>query len=143
VLNWYKAREDEEASAAVEFAILLPILLTVVFAIIDFGRVYAVKNNLVAAMREGARVAAVGSTKATDPSDGKAALRVAEYINGTVGGNVTAASVSVVKDATTGLIQVKLTTPYEFVPITPFVGKFFASKVPLPTSATFRWELAN
>jgi Flp pilus assembly protein TadG len=44
----------------VEFALLLPLLLFVVFGLIDFGRMYHEQIILTAAAREGARAAALG-----------------------------------------------------------------------------------
>ena len=46
----------------VEFAFLLPLLLLVVFGIIEFGRAYNAKIELTGAVREGARAAALGKT---------------------------------------------------------------------------------
>lgn len=47
------------AAVLVEFAILLPILLTIVFGIIEFGYMFFVRQTLINAAREGARVAIV------------------------------------------------------------------------------------
>ena len=44
----------ERGAALVEFAIILPILLTLVFGIIEFGRGYDVKVQLTGGVREGA-----------------------------------------------------------------------------------------
>jgi Flp pilus assembly protein TadG len=44
----------------VEFALVLPILLMLIFGIIDFGRAYNAKISLTQAAREGARVRALG-----------------------------------------------------------------------------------
>jgi Flp pilus assembly protein TadG len=52
-------REDRGA-AAVEFALLLPVLLFLVFGIIDFGRALNAQITLTQAAREGARMAALG-----------------------------------------------------------------------------------
>lgn len=133
---------DEHGAAAVEFVILLPVLLTILFAVIDFGRLMWIRNHLVAAMREGARVAAVGAKAQTDPSDGAAGQRVANYLNGTIGGSIAPGSVSVVKNAS-GLITVKLTNGYAYQPLTPFAPQFGLKNITLRDSATFRWELQN
>lgn len=53
------ARQDRGA-AAVEFALLLPLLLLLVFGIIDFGRALNAQITLTQAAREGARLAALG-----------------------------------------------------------------------------------
>ena len=48
---------DERGSAAIEFALVAPLLFVIVFAIIDFSRAYYTLNDLTAAVREGARYA--------------------------------------------------------------------------------------
>jgi Flp pilus assembly protein TadG len=50
---------DETGAAAVEFALVAALLLTLVFGIFEFGRVYSELEVLTSAAREGARVAAV------------------------------------------------------------------------------------
>lgn len=55
-------RHDERGSAAVEFALVLPLLLLLIFGIIDFGRALNVQITLSAAAREGARWAALGQS---------------------------------------------------------------------------------
>lgn len=52
----------DRGAAAVEFALLLPLLLLIVFGIIDFGRALNAQITLTQAAREGARVAALGGT---------------------------------------------------------------------------------
>ena len=52
-------------AAALEFALVVPVLLTLLFAIIQFGSVVFVQNNMVNAAREGARrIAAADATAA-------------------------------------------------------------------------------
>jgi Flp pilus assembly protein TadG len=53
-----RVRRPDGGAAAVEFAIILPLLLAVVFGVIDFGRMMANQITLNEAAREGARAAA-------------------------------------------------------------------------------------
>ena len=55
---------DDRGAAAVEFALIAPLLILLVFGIIEFGRVWSARNVYISAAREGARVAAVGGTAA-------------------------------------------------------------------------------
>nr|WP_221379629.1 TadE/TadG family type IV pilus assembly protein [Actinoplanes polyasparticus] len=55
----------EEGAAAVEAAIVLPLILLVLFGIIDFGRALQQQALLTAAVREGARTAALNGTSAS------------------------------------------------------------------------------
>ena len=50
----------DRGAAAVEFALLLPLLLLIVLGIIDFGRMLNAQVTLTQAAREGARLVALG-----------------------------------------------------------------------------------
>jgi Flp pilus assembly protein TadG len=52
----------DRGAAAVEFALLLPVLLLLVFGLIDFGRALNAQITLTQAAREGARLAALGQS---------------------------------------------------------------------------------
>jgi Flp pilus assembly protein TadG len=52
-------RSADRGAVAVEFALILPILIVLVFGIIDFGRAFNAQVTLSQAAREGARVAAL------------------------------------------------------------------------------------
>lgn len=58
-------RRGDEGAAAVEFALVLPLLVLLVFGIIDFGRLYYEQITLTDAAREGVRVVALQGTLAT------------------------------------------------------------------------------
>ncbi len=60
-------RRSRSGSTVVELAFVLPILLIVLFGIVDFGRIFWHSNLLHTAAREGARVMAVtGKSGTTD-----------------------------------------------------------------------------
>jgi Flp pilus assembly protein TadG len=59
----------EHGNAALEFAIVLPILLLLVFGIIDFGHAWYMDHLLSNASREGARYGTRYITSGTDPTD--------------------------------------------------------------------------
>jgi Flp pilus assembly protein TadG len=58
------SHDSERGAAAVEFAILLPLLLMLVLGIIEFGRAYNAQAALSAAAREGVRVMAISNVTA-------------------------------------------------------------------------------
>ncbi|HOO16799.1 MAG TPA: DUF4320 family protein [Phycisphaerae bacterium] len=105
------------AAAAVEMAVVTPLLLTMLFGIIEYGWVFTVRQGLTTAAREGARVAALpGST------DADIRERVASFLNPlgvtTYNVNITHATPS---DATE---TVQVTVPYADVTL---IGSFFGS----------------
>src|SRR5436305_15016727 len=53
-----------------EFAVVLPILLSVIFAVYSFGRAYNIYTTITRAAQEGAEIAAVPSTCGTCPTPG-------------------------------------------------------------------------
>jgi Flp pilus assembly protein TadG len=53
----------EEGAAAVEFAIVVSLLFTIIFGIMEFGLAFFQLQNLRSAAREGARAAAVSGTR--------------------------------------------------------------------------------
>ena len=79
----------------VEFAIVLPIILLIVFAAIDFGRALYTVNNLTSAVREGARLASVQISPDPTTSASKTAVTTAvkNYVIA-FGGDSTADSVT-------------------------------------------------
>lgn len=53
---------SDRGAAAVEFALLLPLLLLIVFGLLDFGRAINTQITLTQAAREGARALALGQS---------------------------------------------------------------------------------
>lgn len=62
----------DRGAAAVEFALLLPLLLLLVFGIIDFGRLLNAQVTLTQAAREGARLVSLGQPNVTTRTQGAA-----------------------------------------------------------------------
>jgi Flp pilus assembly protein TadG len=60
---WRRAR-SERGAVAVEFAIIFPVLMLILFGVIQFGKVYSQWQVFQGAAREGARCAAVQSAEA-------------------------------------------------------------------------------
>jgi Flp pilus assembly protein TadG len=54
-----KRQRRERGAAAVEFALVVPLLLILVLGIFEFGRAYNIQTTLSAAAREGVRVMAL------------------------------------------------------------------------------------
>jgi len=59
-------KKQSRAAAAVELAIVAPLLFTILFGIIEFGWMFTIKNTMVNAAREGARTGALQSSEYAD-----------------------------------------------------------------------------
>ena len=132
---------DERGAAAVEFALVLPILLVLAFGIIDFGRLLYTYNNLTSAVREGARFASV-QTQAKITNTAAIQGRVRDYIASFGGDSVATSQIEVTFDAAppaTQYITVRINA-YEFEPITPIAGLIGLGDIALSPRAVFRWE---
>jgi Flp pilus assembly pilin Flp len=70
-----QAGRGERGAAAVEFALVLPVLLLVIFGIIDFGRMLNAQITLTEAAREGARATSL-------VNDTEGGLRINAVLNG-------------------------------------------------------------
>lgn len=66
-----RARRDVRGAAAVEFALILPVLMILVFGIINYGDMLSVRQSVSQAASEGARAAAV------NPGDNAAKMTAA------------------------------------------------------------------
>ena len=54
-------RVSDRGAAAVELALVLPVVLLLIFGVIDFGRLFNAQATLNGGVREGARVEALGT----------------------------------------------------------------------------------
>jgi Flp pilus assembly protein TadG len=139
-----KFAASDRAAAMVEFAIVLPVLLLIVFGIVDFGRALFTLNNLTAAVREGARMASTQITP--DPTVAASMTAVQNTVTNYViafGGSSGAATVSETftggAPPTMQSITVQIVS-YPFTPITPIAGMIGMGTINMSPSATFRWE---
>lgn len=66
MVNWkFRSSRNDRGSQVVEFAILVPVLLSIVAGIITFGFVFNAQITVTEAAREGARLAAICGQDAT------------------------------------------------------------------------------
>ena len=70
-LKSFRRTRSDRGAAMVEFAIVAPLLLLLVFGIIEFGRAYNAQNTLTHAAREGVREYAISQ----DPVAGELAAK--------------------------------------------------------------------
>lgn len=122
----------DDGSAVVEFALVFPILLLLISAIIDFGRLYFEQAALSGAAREGVRLVALGKT------DGDT---IASTVNNTAGVSDLQVKVEIggtwttVKDDLVGdtpVSGVTLTSCTAGDPVTVVANATFTFWTPLP-----------
>lgn len=65
------SRASERGAAAVEFALVVPVLIMLLLGIMEFGRAYSAQTTLSNAAREGVRVMAINNSE----SNAKAAAK--------------------------------------------------------------------
>jgi len=70
-------RRKRRAAAAVEFAVVAPVFFLLTFGIIEFGRMVMVQQIITNASREGARVAVLDGTTASEVVG-----KVTDYLSG-------------------------------------------------------------
>lgn len=120
----------DRGAAAVEFALLLPLLMLLVFGIVDFGRALNAQITLTQAAREGARMAALGEANVVSGTQAAA--------TGLSPVNVTVTACPANANQTTAA---SVTASYSFSFITPVgaIAGFFGGKGfggPITLSAT-------
>ena len=121
---------DEHGASAVEFALVLPVLLLLVLGIMEFGRGFQVSGTLTAAAREGVRLMALQN----DPAAARDAVRAA---SSSLDPAVTDAQITITPGSCvsgTGTTTVRLTIRYEL----PYLTGVFGDSVDLTGTGVMR-----
>jgi Flp pilus assembly protein TadG len=107
-------RSGDHGVATVEFALLLPVLLLILFGIIEFGRGFNMQLSMSHGAREGVRVLALGGSTAD------AVTRTEQAAFPVTGLTVTTVGCPAVVSLTTPPARVTVTRTYD--PITPLAA---------------------
>ncbi|MFD5276599.1 TadE/TadG family type IV pilus assembly protein [Pseudarthrobacter sp. NPDC058362] len=108
---------SERGAAAVEFSILLPLLLLLVLGTVEFGRAYNAQITLTNAARDGARVMAISN----DPA---AARTAAKNAAASVSTSIPSSDITLSSEVCSAGNQVTLTINYTLATITGIAGPF-------------------
>lgn len=124
---------NNRGNAVLEFALVLPLLLMVVFGITEFGRAWMTVNILAGAAREGCRLAVV-----TAPDVPAVQTRVTEVCNSS---GITPSSITVTPPAPNDPERrVTVTVETNFTVIPGNVLGTFSGTIPLRSTMTMRHE---
>ena len=123
----------ERGASAVEFAMIVPLLIVLVIGIAEFGHAFSVQGTLSAAAREGARAMALQN----DPAAARTAVRTAAS---TVSPGITNAQITITPTScpltggTTSSTYVSVTIRYP----KPYLTGFFGSGVAMTAKGVMR-----
>jgi Flp pilus assembly protein TadG len=104
---------SERGAAAVEFALVLPLLLLLVLGIADLARAYSVQTTLSSAAREGVRVMALQNNATGARSAAKSAATNLALSDAQI--SVTPTSCAVSASTPTATATVTISYPFAFV----------------------------
>ena len=128
----------------VEFALVVPLIMLVVFGVIDFSRAYGQLNALNSALREGSRYASKVKNIQNYSYNTLVKTKVKEYANqyGFVG--MDTSKVSVTLNVVNGTIEyISVTATAHPIPLQT-LGRFLgAPALSVTRSAMFRYECAG
>ena len=137
--------KSQKGQAAVEFALVLPILILLICGVIDFGRMLYTANSLTTVCEQGARYASIDYTTKTD-------TKISDYVinNASQGIDKTQIVVTVkwLDNSTPPIVitpgavpnSVEVSTSYTMTFITPFISNLLSSSKIMNFSSTCRVE---
>ena len=139
-------RRNRRGAVIVEFALVVPFLFLIVFAVIDFSRAYAQLNAINSALREGARYAATYKDFAVGTPTDSVKARVQQYA--TVFGynslDMTKVAFNVINSTVSpfGPEYVQVTVTAHPLPLPILTGFLGVSPLTVTRTARYRWERA-
>jgi len=135
--------------AMLEFALVAPLFFFLIFAVIDFGRMFFVQMNLQSAVQEAGRFASTGDHLPDPNNPGQTLSRIASIIataqQAAYGANLTNIKISSANGGPNSaggpgdIVTVSLTSSLPLM--TPLVGRYFPNGAyTFTSSATFKNE---
>lgn len=142
-----RLRRDDRGVAALEFALIAPLLLLLIYGAISFGLALSVKHVMTESAAEGAR-AAIGAQPVGAETQNAAYVRVASArATASLGVYSTYAQVTPTVGACAGAVQntcvtVTVTYPYGAHPIVPN-APLMGLAIPASLSSTFQVQVSS
>jgi hypothetical protein len=131
---------DERGAAAVEFALVMPLLILLLFGIIEFARVWNARQTLTDAAREGARIAVVNYSMLNAAVLDDSVRRVVRRAAGNAGLDITEEKLvigTIGVGGVGGSESAQVSLQYEY---TPLFGLVLKAPITMRTSAVMRNE---
>ena len=130
-----RLKKENKGQALVELALVLPILLLLVFGIVEFGRIFGTYLMVIYGAREGARAAAVGTADSEIISLVKNRTSALQLNDSKVVVNISPGQISRVRG---NGITVKVEYPVQIY--APFISVFTGSSYKVSSQVTMRYE---
>lgn len=111
--QFIKGRKSESGSAAVEFALVAPVLIAIMMGLIDFGRLFWTKNTMQFAVDETARFAMV------NPASSPATLTA--YATNRISGSLTGVTFTATPTTISGVDYQTINAQFTYNHMIPFV----------------------
>jgi Flp pilus assembly protein TadG len=151
--NWISRLRREDGQALVEFALAIPLLLLVLFAIIQFGEAINYYNEETNVSNIAARYAIVGTTPSCS---GAASSAISDYVKctATAESNALSSTTTCVVDLASGYaagstpaagdpIDVIVKVPFNLTANLPIFGSAIPANITITASATMRNETSS
>jgi len=124
-------RRNEKGQSLVEFALVVPLVILILMAIIEFGFMFNAYITITNASREGARLGALGS------SDTSVVTRV---VDTTVALDPTKISVTITPANRSRGDMIRVQVNYDYVLITPIISSILSPFIDLEAETVMRVE---
>jgi Flp pilus assembly protein TadG len=133
--DYAQVLKSQKGAVAVEFALVLPLLLLLVFGVLEFGLIMSAKGVITHASREGARLGVVYCNPRKTPAEITACVQA--YLN-TAG--IYDATINVTPGASSGdLLTVKVAYTYQFM-VLPRLVESLTGELNLTAETVMRME---
>jgi len=130
-------KQNKKGQSLVEFALVIPIFLSLILGMLEFGWIFNGQITLTSAAREGARVAVVYDTEAAARVPVQTAVERSSGVSSLREITAVTKFPTIMDEGTDGVNNAKVTVTAK---IDPIVGLFFHEPVNLTASAIMRLE---
>lgn len=113
----------QRAAALVEFALVTPLLLLILFGIIEFGQIFKVRQTAQHAAREGCRIAVLQSTQSPYTSGSGPVMSRIQQIMEAAGVTFDTNMVSITPESVADpTVTISVSVPYDDIKLTGYLG---------------------